>query len=201
MVRVAQDLLGCHLISEVEGAVTAGRIVETEAYGGPEDPASHAAVRSGRTPRNAPMFGPPGTAYLYLSHGVHWCFNVVTGREGEPQAVLIRALEPVAGLEVMTARRGGRAPLARGPGRLAQALGLDGSLNRHPLQRAPVLILGGDAVDPAMVASSGRIGIRQAREQPLRFYLRDHACVSSGPHHPGVSPPPPSNKGGSPSGS
>jgi len=203
---VAQDLLGCHLVSEVEGVVTQGRIVETEAYGGPEDPASHAAVRSGRTRRNAPMFGPPGTAYLYLSYGVHWCFNVVTGREGEPQAVLIRALEPLAGLEVMTARRGGRTPLACGPGRLAQALGLDGSLNRHPLQRAPVLILGGEAVDPAMVARSGRIGIRRARERPLRFYLRDHACVSSGPHHPGVSPqtvspPTPSSRGASPSGS
>jgi DNA-3-methyladenine glycosylase len=198
---VAQDLLGCHLVSEVEGVVTEGRIVETEAYGGPEDPASHAAVRSGRTPRNDPMFGPPGTAYLYLSHGVHWCFNVVTGREGEAQAVLIRALEPLVGLEVMAGRRGGRKPLARGPGRLAQALGLDGSLNRHPLQRAPVLLLGGDAVDPAMVASSGRIGIRRARERPLRFYLRDHTCVSTGPHHPGASSPNPSIGGDSPSGS
>jgi DNA-3-methyladenine glycosylase len=196
---VAQDLLGCHLVSEVDGAVTTGRIVETEAYGGPEDPASHAAVRGGRTRRNAPMFGPPGTAYLYRSYGIHWCFNVVTGMERDPQAVLIRALEPLVGLEVMADRRSGRGPLARGPGRLAQALGLDGSLNRHPLQGSPLFILGGEVVEPSEVARSGRIGIRRARERPLRFYLRDHACVSSGPHHPGVLPPNPSNRGASPS--
>jgi DNA-3-methyladenine glycosylase len=195
---VAQDLLGCHLISEVGGTVTEGRIVETEAYGGPEDPASHAAVRSGRTRRNAPMFGPPGTAYLYRSYGIHWCFNVVTGREGDPQAVLVRALEPLGGLEVMADRRGGR-NLARGPGCLAQALGLDGSLNRHPLQGSPLFILGGEVVEPSMVARSGRIGIRRAREWPLRFYLRGHACVSSGPHHRGITPLNPPNRGASPS--
>ena len=182
--RVARDLLGCLVVSEVGGEVTAGQIVETEAYGGAWDPASHASVRSGRTPRNDPMFGPPGTAYLYLCYGVHWCLNVVTGREGEPQAVLIRALKPLAGLEVMERRRGRKEALARGPGRLTQALGLGGGLNGHPLQHAPLILLPGEAVEPGAIARSGRIGIRRAREWRFRFYLRDHSDVSSGPHHP-----------------
>lgn len=185
---VARDLLGCVILSEVDGVPTCGRILETEAYGGAEDPASHAATRRGRTRRNGAMFGPAGTTYLYLIYGIHWCLNVVTGEEGDPQAVLIRSLEPLAGVEAMRRRRGRREELTRGPGRLAQALGVDGGLNGHPLQARPLRILPGGGVQPSAVGVSGRIGIRRARERPHRFYLQGHPGVSSGPHHPGAVP-------------
>jgi DNA-3-methyladenine glycosylase len=185
---VARDLLGCVILSEVDGVATSGRILETEAYGGADDPASHAATRRGRTRRNGPMYGPAGTTYLYLIYGIHWCLNAVTGEEGDPQAVLIRSLEPLAGLEAMGGRRGRADELARGPGRLAQALGVDGCLNGHPLQTRPLRILPGAAVRPSAVGVSGRIGIRRARERPHRFYLNGHPGVSSGPHHPGATP-------------
>ncbi len=181
---VARHLLGRILVSEVEGRQVAGRILETEAYGGPEDPASHAATRQGRTRRNSPMFGPPGTAYLYRSYGMHWCFNVVTGDDGDPQAVLVRALEPLLGLPVMEERRGPGRELTRGPGRLAAALGLHGGLNGHSLDLPPVRVLAGRPVPDTGVERSGRIGIRRAREWPLRFFLRGHPGVSSGPHLP-----------------
>jgi DNA-3-methyladenine glycosylase len=183
---VARDLLGKVVLSEVGGIRTSGRIVETEAYGGPGDPASHAAVRAGRTPRNAAMYGPPGTAYLYLIYGMHWCLNVVTGEAGDPQAVLIRALEPLEGRGAMVRRRGRHGDLTRGPGRLARALGLDGTLNRHPLQEPPLRLLAGRGAAPGQVGRSGRIGVRKARERPLRFFLRSHPWVSTGPHHPGA---------------
>ncbi len=181
---VARDLLGRILVSEVGGRRVTGRILETEAYGGPEDPASHAATRQGRTRRNAPMFGPPGTAYLYRSYGMHWCFNVVTGVEGDPQAVLVRALEPLSGRPAMEERRGPGRELTRGPGRLAAALGLHGGLNGHALDVPPLRILAGRPIPDTEVGRSGRIGIRRARERPLRFFLRGHPGVSTGPHLP-----------------
>ena len=95
--RAARELLGLYLISTVQGIVAGGRIVETEAYLGLFDPASHASERVGRTPRNAPMFGPPGIAYVYFIYGMHWCFNVVVGKEEDPQAVLIRRSSPSSG--------------------------------------------------------------------------------------------------------
>ena len=104
--EVAPDLLGTLLVSVIDGVTTAGRIVETEAYEGPDDPASHAAARIGRTARNEGLFGAPGTAYLHLNYGVHWCFNAVTAAPGLPHGVLIRALEPVRGEEAMRVRRG-----------------------------------------------------------------------------------------------
>ncbi|NNF11823.1 MAG: DNA-3-methyladenine glycosylase, partial [Gemmatimonadetes bacterium] len=123
--EVARDLLGTCLVSTVGGddKVCAGVVVETEAYGGPEDPASHAATATGITDRNRAMYGPPGRAYVYRSYGVHWCLNVVTGRDGQGEAVLLRGLLPVHGLDVMLERRG-RRPLAEGPGRLARAMGV-----------------------------------------------------------------------------
>lgn len=179
--EVARDLLGAVLVSEVEGEIAAGRIVETEAYIGPEDPASHAAERIGRTARNAAMFGPAGIAYIYRIYGLHWCLNAVTGSEGHPAAVLIRAIEPLAGIEVMRRRRGsgiGDLDLARGPGRLAQALGITGALNQHPLDRPPLLIAEGAPVPSAEIAVGPRIGITRARDWPLRFHLRDNSWVS-----------------------
>ena len=167
---VAPDLLGKVLVSRVGGTEAVGRIVETEAYTGPEDPASHAAARIGRTARNAAMFGRPGTAYVYLSYGIHWCLNVVTDREDHPGAVLIRALEPVGDLEPMRARRGVRdRDLARGPGRLAQALGVTGALDGHDLSLPPLTLHDAPPVPTHRVAAGPRIGINRAADWPLRF--------------------------------
>lgn len=181
---VARELLGCTLISTVGAVRTAGRIVETEAYIGPHDPASHAAERIGRTARNEAMFGAPGIAYIYRIYGMHWCLNTVTDARGFPAAVLIRALEPLEGIEVMRRRRSipTRAlrdrELCRGPGRLAAALALDGTLDRHRLQHAPLWIEHGSEVAAADVVTATRVGITRAAEWPLRYYVRDSVWVS-----------------------
>ena len=191
--EVARDLLGAVLVSTTGGALVSGRIVETEAYLGPHDAASHAAERTGRTARNASMFGPPGIAYVYRIYGLHWCLNAVTGPEGYPAAVLIRALEPLEGIEVMRRRRGLRPAesaggprqrqgrdreLTRGPARLAQALGIDGALDGHRLQDPPLVLAEGERVDPAAIAVGPRIGVTRAVDWPLRFYIRDNPWVS-----------------------
>lgn len=177
--EVAPDLIGTLVRSDLDGAEAVGRIVEAEAYTGPDDPACHAAARIGRTARNAAMFGPPGTAYVYLSYGVHWCLNVVTDRVDYPAAVLIRALEPLHGLEAMRARRG--TPdrnLARGPGRLTQALAITGALDGHSLDHPPLSIHQGDPVDLAEIEAGPRIGITRAADWPLRFSLKGSRWVS-----------------------
>lgn len=175
--EVAPDLLGCLLISEVRGERTSGRIVETEAYTGPEDPASHAAAAIGRTARNDPLYGPPGSAYIHLNYGIHWCLNTVTDREGHPAAVLIRALEPAEGEEVM-ARRRGRDELTNGPARLVRALGIGPQLQRHLLVEAPLWIEGGTPVPEADIVTTVRIGISKGASMPLRFYDRRSRWVS-----------------------
>ena len=158
--------------------------METEAYIGPHDPASHAAERIGRTARNASMFGPPGIAYVYRSYGVHWCLNAVTGHHEFPAAVLIRALEPVAGIDVMRRRRTwqGRVPsdrdLCSGPGRLTAALAINGALDGHPLDRQPLWIEAGEEVADADVAYGPRIGITRAADWPLRFCVRSSRWLS-----------------------
>jgi len=179
---VARELLGARLVSEVGGVRCVGEIVETEAYFGPEDEASHAHERIGRTARNAAMFEAPGVAYVYRIYGMHWCLNAVTGPEGFPAAVLIRALRPLEGIEVARARRVGRPDreLMRGPGKLAAALGVDGSLNRHPLDRAPLWIEAGPPLPDAAVARGPRIGISRAVHLPLRFWVRGSEWVSGG---------------------
>ncbi len=171
-VRVARGLLGACLLSSVAGETCAGIIVETEAYGGAEDPASHAATRTGVTDRNRAMFGPAGRAYIYRSYGVHWCMNVVTGAEGDGQAVLLRGLRPVYGLDAMKRRRMGRLPLTSGPGRLAQALGITHDLYGHDLSGGPLRLLSGWRVGRDLASVSGRIGITAAAEWPWRFYVR-----------------------------
>jgi len=175
---VARDLLGRVLLSEVDGRVTAGRIVETEAYTGPEDEASHAAASIGRTERNDPLYGPPGTAYIHLNYGVHWCLNAVTTAEGHPAAVLLRGLEPVLGEEVMRRRRG-RPELTSGPARLTQALGIGPELQRHTLDSPPLRILEGEEEVPdEAVVRTTRIGITRAADAELRFYDRRSRWVS-----------------------
>jgi DNA-3-methyladenine glycosylase len=175
---VARALLGCRLVSTVGGERVEGVIVETEAYLGPDDPASHAATRSGITRRNRAMFGPAGRAYVYRSYGVHWCLNVVAGPEGEGGAVLIRGLDLLTGLEVARRRRGGSAILARGPGRLAAALGVSDALYGHDLLEEPLRLRPGWVVDDDLVAVTPRIGIRKARERLLRYHVRGSAGVS-----------------------
>lgn len=178
---VARGLLGCLVRSALGGEVVEGVVVETEAYVGPGDPASHAAERIGRTRRNTPMFGPAGRAYVYRSYGVHWCLNVVTGVEGFPAAVLLRGLDVVEGREVAWGRREGREPLGAGPGRLCQLLGVTGQEDGHDLACPPLQLFQGWRVAESQVAVSGRIGIRHAADWPLRFYLRDHPEVSRVP--------------------
>ncbi len=175
---VARSLLGARIVSTVGGVTCAGVIVETEAYGGQEDSASHAATRSGITKRNRAMYGAPGRAYVYRSYGVHWCLNVVTGREGSPAAVLLRGLDPISGHDVMSKRRRGRLPLVAGPGRLAQALGVDDRLYGHVLDEVPLQLLQGWKVPDRDVVVTGRIGISTAAELPLRFYVDGSAGVS-----------------------
>lgn len=178
---VARELLGAILETTVDGRVSAVVIVETEAYGGPEDPASHAATRRGVTARNRVMFGPPGHAYVYRSYGVHWCFNVVTGSDGKGAAVLLRGGLPLSGEDVMSDRRDGRRPLAAGPGRLAQALGIDLGHYGHDVLQPPVRLLRGWTVDDERVGNSPRIGISTAADRPLRFYVRGAPGVSGRP--------------------
>ena len=178
---VARRLLGCRIRSSVHGPRVEGVIVETEAYVGPHDPASHAAARVGRTRRNESMFGTAGSAYVYRSYGIHWCLNVVTGPEGFPAAVLVRALEPLDGEGAMEERRGGNRPLCSGPGRLCQALGVTGALDGHDLRYAPLQLLEGWTVPEERVGRSGRVGIRHAADWPLRFYLKGHPGVSGRP--------------------
>ena len=179
--EVARDHLGANLVSTIDGEYTAGRIVETEAYVGPHDPASHAAERTGRTARNESMFGPPGIAYVYRIYGIHWCLNVVTGEPDYPAAALIRAVEPVEGVEVMRRRRGEKRidrELTSGPGRLAQAFGITGQEDGHPLDRPPLMIVQGEPVSDDAVAVGPRIGITRAVEWPLRYFVRGNSFVS-----------------------
>jgi DNA-3-methyladenine glycosylase len=175
---VARALLGARLVSTVGGGTAAGVIVETEAYLGADDPASHAATRAGRTTRNAAMFGPPGRAYVYRIYGMHWCLNAVTGSVGHPQAVLLRGLEPLQGVDLMISRRGRSEDLASGPGRLCQALGIDGRIYGHDLGTPPLQVLPGWSVPDDDVVVTGRIGVREAADWPLRFCVRGSPGVS-----------------------
>jgi DNA-3-methyladenine glycosylase len=168
---VARDLVGWTLLVDGVGGV----LVETEAYA-PDDPASHAF--GGRTPRNAVMFGPPGHLYVYRSYGIHWCANVVCGAEGVGAAVLLRALEPVAGVEEMQRRRGLEDPrlLAAGPGRLTQALGLAGEHDGADLTGPPFVLRPPDG--PRDVTASPRVGITRAVDLPWRYSLAGSSFVS-----------------------
>jgi len=180
-VRVARGLLGCILETRLRGVVTAGRIVEVEAYVGPHDPAAH-GFGNRRSPRNDQLFGAPGTAYVYFTYGMHWCCNAVTEREGYPSAVLFRALEPLVGIEAMQRRRSSRDTrlLCSGPARLCEALGITGRLNGTSLDAGPLRILVPQNRRRPRVATSPRIGITKAADWPLRFCLRGSQWLSRG---------------------
>ncbi len=169
VLTVAEGLLGWILESELGGELTAVTITETEAYAGAQDPASHAY--RGMTQRNRSMFGPAGTLYVYLSYGIHWCMNVVVGETGLPHAVLLRGGEPVAGEEIMVRRRGRNTALTDGPGKLAQALGVDGSLDGTDLHDPPLRLLPGAGTAGRVVSRTPRIGITKAADRPWRFVV------------------------------
>ena len=177
--EVARDLLGRHL---VRGTVTL-RITEVEAYSGPEDSASHA--RFGRTARNAPMWEAGGLAYVYLCYGIHWMLNVGAGEKDHASAILIRACEPVKGLSFVQRRRGMasfNANLLAGPGKVAQALGVDGSFSGHPLFEEGGLEVR-QGTPPSQILSGPRVGIAFAKEvdrlAPLRFACGDTKAVTA----------------------
>ncbi|MGK2960785.1 MAG: DNA-3-methyladenine glycosylase [Gemmatimonadaceae bacterium] len=176
---VARELLGAVLECTTPEGSASGIIVETEAYVGEHDPACHAAV--GRTRRTEPLYGRPGTSYVYFIYGVHWCFNAVTRGEGLPSAVLVRAVEPLTGKDLMQARRGGGISgvnLTNGPGKLCAALGIDGALNGLSLQRRPIVIREGEPVGETRIQMTPRIGITKAAEWPLRYMIEDNLWVS-----------------------
>jgi DNA-3-methyladenine glycosylase len=174
--QVARELIGCRLFYEGCGGI----IVETESYER-DDPACHAFA--GLTPRTETLFGPPGRAYVYLSYGIHSLLNFVAEPEGEAAAVLIRALEPTAGLEEMRARRGRDTDLCSGPGRLTQALGIGLADNDADLSREPFLILAPEDGARPRVLTGPRIGITKAVERPWRF------CAAGNPHVSRPRPP------------
>ncbi len=184
--EVAPDLLGAILVRELDGQRLAGRIVEVEAYLGGEDAASHAF--RGPTPRNRSMFGPPGHAYVYLIYGVHHCLNIVTGPEGDGQAVLIRALEPLEGIELIRVNRRGVAhrQLTNGPGKLCQALAIDRRLDGHDLCLGETLWLEPGPQPEESICAGPRVGVRGddlALNRPWRFYLKGNPYVSSSPQN------------------
>jgi DNA-3-methyladenine glycosylase len=172
----------------------AGRIVEVEAYRGRDDPASHAY--RGPTARNAVMWGPPGRLYVYFTYGMHWCANVVCGPEGAPEAVLLRALDPLRGLEAMRAARWGERAakpdrdLCRGPARLCQALGIDRALNGADLTSAAqgIWLSDDDTPSPDRPDVSRRIGVSAGVDLEWRFSVAGHPAVS-GRARPGAAPP------------
>jgi DNA-3-methyladenine glycosylase len=175
---VARELLGAVIEHcSAEGTVRA-RIVETEAYLGPHDPACHAAA--GLTARTRTLHGPPGRAYVYFIYGMHWCFNAVTREEGYGSAVLIRAVEPLSGHPLMRRRRrvDRDTDLTSGPARLCEALGIDRAQDGVRLDRGPLRILQGMPVPDEDVAITPRIGIRKAADWPLRFVLSGNPFVS-----------------------
>jgi len=169
---VARSLIGATLLVDGVGGI----IVETEAYDR-DDPASH--TFGGPTVRNAAMFGPPGRAYVYRSYGIHWCLNFVCREEGHGAGVLIRAIEPVAGLDTMRRLRGVEdvRMLCSGPGKLGQALGITHALNGHRLDRPPFKVL--PAAQPVNVVAGPRIGISRAMDVPWRFGLAGSRFLST----------------------
>jgi len=188
--RVARELLGMHLeVHDAEGRVHSARIVETEAYLGPDDPACHAVA--GRTRRTEHLHGPPGLAYVYRIYGMHWCLNAVTLPDGIGSAVLLRAVEPLGDVTTLLARR----PAARrtrdltnGPGKLCAAYDISGRDDGTSLQTGRVRIRADAGVPDASVIVTPRIGITRAADWPLRFLVKDNPFVSATPRSFVITP-------------
>lgn len=186
----ARQLLGKILVHHINGAVLAGMIVETEAYIGPFDKAAH-SYNNRRTERNQVMYGPPGFAYVYHIYGIHYCMNVVTGDKNKPEAVLIRALQPVEGMNIMAKNRFAKEydnldkrsilGLTNGPGKLCKALGINKSNNGDDLCKSSLLICEGTNHEGFQIESSARINIGYAEEAidyPWRFFIKHNPYVS-----------------------
>lgn len=174
--EIAKSLLGATLIHETPEGITSGIIVETEAYL-QDDPAAHSF--NGQTERNKAMFGPAGTAYVYFTYGMHHCFNVVTNKKGIGEAVLIRALEPLEGIELMSARRkiSGIKNLCSGPAKLVQAMQISKQHNGQDLARGKLRLIPPRKKFPFI--SSKRIGITKAADFPYRFFIPDSKFLSN----------------------
>lgn len=181
---VARDLIGCRLVRRLDGQRLSGAIVEAEAYIGEADQACH--CRHGRTPRNAVMFGKPGVAYVYFTYGMHWMFNIVTESEGIAAAILIRALEPLQGVERMRRHRNrdDLKALCSGPARLTQALRIDGRDNGVDLcaRGAAIWIEAGEQPGARRIGRSPRVGVDYSpepwRSKPWRFFVKDSLFLS-----------------------
>jgi DNA-3-methyladenine glycosylase len=174
---VAPLLLGSTLTMESEAGRMVGRIVETEAYD-QTDAASHSY--KGRTQRTDVMFGPPGHLYVYFTYGMHYCGNVVTGSEGHGSGVLLRAIEPIEGVELMQANRNGRKgiELTNGPAKFCQAFGINKSWNGHDLYNPPLVLSFTEPLKQEDIVQTTRIGISQAKDVPWRFYIKNNPYVS-----------------------
>ena len=190
-ISLAQNLLGCLLVHQHPSGITVGKIVETEAYLGAADPASHAY--RGVTPRNRAMFGPPGHAYIYISYGMHRCLNVTAQPVGVGEGVLLRALQPVQGVELMASRRNIDLPstvisqrqqpllnlrqISNGPGKLVQAMAIDLAQYGHDLSQPPLFIAPTQDAK-AQIEATPRIGITKAADRLLRFTIKGSPWVS-----------------------
>ncbi len=180
----ARELLGKIFCRNLDGNLLAGRIVEVEAYDHPGDPASHSY--RGETPRNKVMFGEGGVVYVYFIYGIHYCLNVVTGKAGEGKAVLLRGLEPLSGMEIMSKNRLGRnytnrreyIGLLNGPAKIAQAYDADLRFNGTDLTSGDFFIADDSAPQNFEIVSSPRIGISRGKEMQLRFYIKNSPFVS-----------------------
>lgn len=180
--EVAKDLLGKYLVSKKNEGRTVGRIVETEAYLGEEDPASHSHEGS-KTERTEVMYGPPGHAYIYLIYGMYNCFNIVTGVEGKPEGVFIRALEPVEGIKLMKKRRdrNDKSELTSGPGKLCMAMGIDKKMKGMDLTGDKLYVLEEEQPKDFEIKEAKRINIDyagEAKEWKLRFFIDGNEHVS-----------------------
>jgi DNA-3-methyladenine glycosylase len=175
--EVAPRLLGCEIVRTLDGRTLRGRIVETEAYD-QTDAASHSY--KGCTPRTDVMFGPSGHLYIYFTYGMHYCCNIVTGRDGHGSAVLIRAIEPVDGENTMIANRKGIGGInaTNGPAKLCQALLIDKRLNGHDLLMKPLTLQVRPAIKQQDIVQTTRIGITNAKDVPWRFYIKGNPYVS-----------------------
>lgn len=173
---VSQRLLGCELVRMIDNQAVRVRIVETESYD-QTDAASHSY--KGRTPRTDVMFGPSGYLYVYFTYGMHFCCNVVTGKEGVGEAVLIRAVEPIGGTETLSKRRQkSGVEITNGPAKLCQALDIDKTMNGHDLRLSPLELITQPEIEADRIVTTTRVGISVEKDKLRRYYIKDNLFVS-----------------------